>query len=123
MVSSFPVALAVGTVLGSLTGLGVGGGSLLLLWLTLVLDMPPETARSVNLLFFLPSAAISTLLRRKQGAMNKSTAIPAAFAGCIAAVLFSFLSSCMDTALLRKLFGVLLIATGLRELFYRPEKQ
>lgn len=123
MVSSFPVALAVGTVLGFLTGLGVGGGSLLLLWLTLVLDMPPETARSVNLLFFLPSAAISTLLRRKQGAVNKSTAIPAAFAGCIAAVLFSFLGSCIDTALLRKLFGVLLIATGLRELFYRPGKQ
>ena len=37
MLESLPVALIVGTLLGFLTGLGVGGGSLLILWLTLVL--------------------------------------------------------------------------------------
>ena len=40
LLESLPVALIVGTVLGFLTGLGVGGGSLLILWLTLVLEMP-----------------------------------------------------------------------------------
>ena len=121
MLSSFPVSLVVGTVLGFLTGLGVGGGSLLILWLTLVLELPQQTARGINLLFFLPSALISCLFRWKQGAVRLRAIFPAVLAGCAAAAAFSFLGVRMDLELLKKLFGVLLIATGIRELTYRPK--
>ena len=47
MLESLPVALIVGTLLGFLTGLGVGGGSLLILWLTLVLEMSQTAARGI----------------------------------------------------------------------------
>jgi threonine/homoserine/homoserine lactone efflux protein len=40
--------------------------------------------------------------------------------GCIAAALFTFVGRLIDTTLLRKCFGGLLLITGLRELFYRP---
>ena len=56
MLESFPVCIAVGTILGFLAGLGIGGGSLLILWLTMVLGMPQPEARFINLLFFLPAA-------------------------------------------------------------------
>ena len=56
MLESLPVMLLVGIVLGVLSGLGIGGGSLLILWLTFVLGMDHETARGINLLFFVPSA-------------------------------------------------------------------
>ncbi|MDD5864831.1 MAG: TSUP family transporter [Firmicutes bacterium] len=121
MLDSFPVALLVGTLLGFLTGLGVGGGSLLILWLTLVLELPPQTARGINLLFFLPSALISCLFRWKQGSVRLRQLLPAILAGCTAAAAFSFLGVRMDLALLKKLFGGLLLATGLRELTYRPK--
>ena len=62
MLNSFPFAILVGFLLGILTGLGTGGGSLLVLWLTLVLQFPPAQAKVINLLFFLPSAIIATLL-------------------------------------------------------------
>ena len=67
MLGSLPFSLLVGAVLGFLSALGIGGGSLLILWLTLVLGWEPDRARQVNLLFFLPSALVSTWLRRKQG--------------------------------------------------------
>lgn len=121
MLESLPVALIVGTLLGFLTGLGVGGGSLLILWLTLVLEMPQTAARGINLLFFLPSAAISCYLRWKQGSVTLKKILPAIFAGCAAAVVFSLISTRMDLEILRKLFGVLLLATGIRELCYRPK--
>ena len=121
MLDSLPAALIVGTVLGFLTGLGVGGGSLLILWLTLVLEMPQADARGINLLFFLPSAVIACWFRRKQGALNIKKILPAAAAGCAAAAIFSAVGARMDTMLLKKLFGILLIATGLRELFYRSK--
>lgn len=120
MLDSLPVILLVGTVLGFLAGIGVGGGSLLILWLTLVLGMEQPQARVLNLLFFLPSAVISSIFRWKQGKLEIKKVLPAIIAGCIAAGVFSALSVHMDMELLRKLFGVLLLITGVRELTYKP---
>lgn len=116
------ITLPVATVLGFLAGLGVGGGSLLMLWLTMVADMPYEQARIINLLFFLPSAIIATLFHRKQGSVKLKKILPAIIAGCGAAALFAFIGNQIDTSILKKCFGGLLLITGIRELFYRPQK-
>ena len=117
------ISVIVGTVLGFLSGLGIGGGSLLILWLTLVQGMDAQTARGINLLFFLPSALIAGFFRWKQGSVDIPRLLPAVIAGCVAAFLFSRLSSNIDTSLLKKMFGGLLILTGIRELCYKPKKQ
>lgn len=108
------------TVLGFLSGMGIGGGSLLMLWLIAAAHMEPAAARTVNLAFFLPGAIVSSLFHRKQGTLPVRKLLPALVAGCIAAWVFSGLSQDLDTRMLRKLFGFLLLAVGLRELFYRP---
>lgn len=123
MVAAFPFAVLVGTALGFLSGLGVGGGSLLMLWLTGVLGMAQAEARSVNLLFFVPSALIACLFRWRQGRLKLPVLLPAALAGCATAWLFSRLSIGLDTALLKKLFGALLLLTGLSELLHRTKAQ
>ena len=122
MLESFPVIILVGTLLGFLSGLGIGGGSLLIIWLTVILGMDHTSARSINLLFFLPSALIACIFRWKQGAIRWKKILPAMVSGCIAAALFSWLGGMFQIELLKKLFGVLLILTGLRELFYRPRE-
>lgn len=119
MLESLPVTLLLATLLGFLSGIGVGGGSLLMLWLTIVLNVPQNLARSINLLFFIPSALIACCFRWRQGCLNWKTVLPAMVSGCIAAAAFSWLSTNLDTDLLKKLFGGLLLLTGLRELFYR----
>ena len=111
----------VGSFLGFLAGLGVGGGSLLILWLTAVLNMDPQTARSINLLFFLPAALISCFFRFRQGQLDLKKLFPAILWGCIAAGIFSFVETVLDISLLKKLFGGLLILTGLRELRFKPK--
>ena len=121
MLESFPVALAVSTVLGFLAGIGVGGGSLLILWLTLVLGMDHGQARILNLLFFLPSAVIASVFRCRQGKLPLKKIQPAVVAGCIAAVVFSYLGQILQVDLLKKLFGILLLVTGIRELRYKPK--
>lgn len=116
-------AIFVGAVLGFLSGLGIGGGSLLILWLTLVRNVDPSAARGINLLFFIPCALIAGFFRWRQGSIPFRKICPAILSGCAAAFLFSLLGARLDTFLLKKLFGVLLIATGLRELFYRPKRK
>lgn len=120
MVESLPVALTVGVILGFLAGLGVGGGSLLILWLTLIIGTDPGIARAINLMFFLTAAGAVSLLRWRKGTLNFQKLLPAIIAGCIAAAIFSWLRGYIQSALTDKLFGILLIITGLRELFYRP---
>ena len=122
MLESFPVSMVVGAVLGFLAGLGVGGGSLLILWLSLVLGMDHGIARSMNLLFFIPSAVIASLFRWKQGTLDFRKILPAILGGCASAVVCAWLSRRIDVSLIRKLFGGLLLLTGVRELFYKDKE-
>ena len=122
MVESLWIILPIATVLGFLSGLGTGGGSILILWLTMAANMAQAEARAINLLFFLPSAAISCILRWKSGNLPIKKIWPAILCGCIAAGIFSWIATQLQTDVLEKLFGLLLLFTGLRELFYRPRK-
>ncbi len=118
---SFPSAVAVGCALGFLSGLGIGGGSLLILFLTLIAHMDASTARCINLLFFIPCALCSSLFRLRQKQLPlKKLLLPIA-AGCITAAVASRFGAWLDTQILKKIFGILLLATGLRELCYRKK--
>ena len=122
MLSTFPVAVFAGVVLGYLAGLGVGGGSLLILWLTLALGMDPGIASTINLMFFITAAGAVSLFRWKNGMLHFKKILPAILAGSICAALVSLLAQQVDSGLIRKLFGGLLLLIGLRELCYRPRK-
>ena len=122
MLNSSVIAIFVGILLGYLAGLGIGGGSLLILYLTLVLKMDTPSARAINLMFFITAAGSVSLFRWKKGTLDIKTILPAVISGCLTAALFSFLSNVIDRMLAQKLFGGLLLITGLRELFYRPQK-
>ena len=119
---TFLIPLLIASLLGFLAGMGVGGGSLLLLWLTQVAMIPQEQAKLLNLLFFLPAAAVSTLFRKKQKITRPDVTRPGIIAGCIAAAITSIFARYLDLDLMKKLLGGLLILTGLKEIFYRPRK-
>ena len=123
MLESFPIALLVGATLGYLAGLGVGGGSLLILWLTLALHIPHQNARLINLMFFITAAGAVSVFRLHQGKLPIKKILPAIIAGSIAAGVFSWIGFGLDTQLLKKLFGFLLLFTGARELIYRPRNR
>ena len=122
MLNSIFVSIAVGILLGFLTGLGTGGGSLLILWLTLALHMAPREARLINLMFFLPAALIAAIFHWRQGRIPIKKLLLPILSGCIAAGFFALIGQKMNTESLQKLFGVLLLFTGMKELLYRPRK-
>ena len=122
MLESFPIAVITGTILGFLSGLGIGGGSLLIVWLTAVLTWDIQQARALNLLFFLPSAFIACMIRYRQGTLNCKSVIPAVLSGCLFTIAGSLLNKRRNSELLQKLFGLLLTAAGIRELLYRERK-
>lgn len=114
------LAIFIGLILGFLAGLGIGGGSLLILWLTLYANLDSITARAINLMFFLTAAGSVSIFRFKKGDLQLKQILPAIISGCVAAAICSWLGTEIDPSILKKLFGGLLLITGVRELFYRP---
>ena len=121
MLDSFGFSIAIGIILGFLAGLGVGGGSLLMIWLTMILGIEQSTARSINLLFFIPSAVTASIFRIRQKSLPLKSIFPALLTGPISAATATWIGLQINTEILRRGFGILLLFTGLRELLYKPK--
>lgn len=100
---------------------GIGGGSLLLLWLTLVQDMPQFTAGGINLLYFLACAPAALVSHLKNHLIDRGAVKFCVPFGAMTSLLASFAAAGTDTSLLRRLFGVLLLYIGAKELFTKRE--
>ena len=111
------VAGAAGLVCGVFSGLGIGGGTLLMVWMTAVMDMEQRMAQGINLLYFLPTAACALIFHIKNRLIRWRVVLPAAITGCLSAAGAALLATSVDASLLRKLFGGFLILVGITELF------
>ena len=113
---SFVLPILVGLACGVLSGFGIGGGSLLMLYMTVLAGVEQKTAQGINLLYFLPTAAIALLLHVKNRFVSWRVAIPAAIAGCLVGALTAWIAAGLDSDLLRKCFGGFLLLVGAAEL-------
>ena len=111
------VAALAGAVTGVLSGFGVGGGSLLLIYMTSFADLPQNLAQGINLLYFLPAAATALPAHFKNGYVEKKALLPAICAGLACSALTAWAATALDVEVLRRCFGAFLIVIGLRELF------
>lgn len=115
--------IIVGALSGIIASMGLGGGFVLLIWLTLFQDVPQRTAQGINLLFFLPIALISIILHSRAKLIDKKLVLSLVPGGIIGAVLGTIGSQALGNELLRKLYAVFLLAFGLRELFRKSPTQ
>lgn len=115
-------AVLAGAVTGILSGFGVGGGTLLLVYMTAFAGMEQQLAQGINLLYFLPTAATALPSHIKNGFVDRRAAIPAILAGLAGTGLASWAATGLDVSLLRRCFGGFLLLIGLRELFHKRDQ-
>ncbi|MBP5605345.1 MAG: sulfite exporter TauE/SafE family protein [Ruminiclostridium sp.] len=116
------IPLAAGFIAGAAASAGLGGGFVLMIYLTYT-GMSAADAKAVNLLFFIPVALVSMLINRRRGSADSEVIPFAAAAGSIGAVIGLMLTEHIDTGILRMIFSALLIAVGIRELFHRKKEK
>lgn len=109
-------AFLAGAATGVLSAFGIGGGSLLLIYLTAFAGVSQQAAQGINLLYFLPAAAAALPAHRKNGLLDRKVILPAILAGLAAAGASAWISNGLDTNLLRKLFGLFLLYIGVTQL-------
>ena len=62
---------------GILASMGLGGGMILILYMTLIAGMEQLTAQGVNLLFFIPIAAAALIIHTKNKLVKWKKIVPA----------------------------------------------
>ncbi|MGI6028995.1 MAG: TSUP family transporter [Candidatus Heteroscillospira sp.] len=108
--------MLIGFFTGLLSGMGVGGGTLLLVWLTVFGGFGQTEAQGINLLYFLPCAALALFSHIRSGVVDRRVLFPAALCGALCAPLTAMLATEVDASLLRRAFGVFLLIVGASEL-------
>ena len=106
---------------GALSSMGVGGGAILLLYLTAFAGYEQLSAQGINLIFFLPAAAIALAVHIKNGYVKWRGALISVLFGIPAVFLGSFAAGMLESSHLRKAFAVFLLIIGLWELFSKPK--
>lgn len=114
--------LLVGAATGVLSGFGVGGGTLLLIYLTAFAGVDQHQAQGINLLYFLPAALLALPAHVKNGYIRRNALLPAIGAGLACAGLGAWLATSLEVGLLRRLFGGFLLVVGVGELFGRTRE-
>lgn len=96
-----------------LSGLGVGSAGIFVLYLTLIAGFPQPEAQALNLLFFLLSAGAALLLHIRERRIPLRVVLFLAACAVPGALIGSYLVRVLDPTLIRKLFGGMLVVTGL----------
>ncbi len=114
--------MSFGTILSSffsgvLGAMGLGGGTILVVYLTLVLNAEQTAAQGINLLCFIPTAILSVIVYGKKGLIEKKTVFPLILFGLIGAGFGFFVLEKIPADFLGKLFGGFLIVLAIREFF------
>lgn len=113
----------VGFCAGIISGMGIGGGTILIPALLFFTDLTQQQAQGVNLLYFIPTAIVALFTHRKQGNLSGRVAKPLALLGLAGAAAGAWLAVSLESALLRKCFGGFLFCMGLSELCKKKQPQ
>lgn len=119
---SIVIASVVGFLSGLTASMGLGGGMVLLVYLTGILSLSQLEAQGINLVFFLPIALISLIIHSKSHLIDWRVISPALISGAVSAASVSFLVRFIGTNILQKGFAVLIIIVGIKELLYKQKR-
>lgn len=115
----------IGAISGIVSGMGMGGGTILILCLSLFLGKEQHIAQGANLIFFVPTSIVSIFINVKQKLVKWKTGLTVAFFGVIGAIIGAQISVNLDTNKLKLYFGIFLLIIALFEiysLFFKKEK-
>jgi uncharacterized protein len=117
------ILLIIGLASGIISGMGIGGGTILIPALFVFINPEQHIAQSVNLLFFIPTAIIALIVHIGKRRIDFKTAIPIIISGFIGAYIGSETAVMLPGNYLKKIFAVFLLGMGIYEVFVKGGKK
>lgn len=116
------IALLAGLFSGIIGAMGLGGGAVLIIYLTLFAETEQLKAQGINLLFFIPIATVAVLIYSKKKQIKWKTVIKISLCGVFGTVVGWYFADFLGGEITAKVFGALLILLGIREIFSKKDK-
>lgn len=112
------IEIFIGLIAGIIGGLGMGGGTILILLLSIFSNIEQHIAQGSNAIFFIPMSIAALIVFIKNKNVNLKLAIPICIGGILGAAIGATISSRMDMSTLRKYFGIFLIIIAIYQIYY-----
>lgn len=107
----------IGFLSGIISGMGIGGGAILIPALVLLCGVSQQTAQGINLVYFLPTAIASLIIHIKNKNVEIKTAAIIGISGVIGAIGGTMLAVYLSGEILKKLFASFLFIIGIYEVY------
>ena len=111
------IEILTGFISGIVSGTGMGGGTILILCLSIFLGIDQKIAQATNLIFFIPTSIAAIYINIKQKKINLKVSKNIILWGVIGATIGATIAKNIDTRILRKSFGIFLAFIAIHEIY------
>lgn len=109
--------LLIGLISGIVSGTGMGGGTVLILLLTIILGIEQHVAQASNLIFFIPTSISAIIINWKNKLIDIKVSIIISICGIGGAIIGAIISSKTNVIDLRRYFGLFLAIIAIFEIY------
>ncbi|MCL2397824.1 MAG: sulfite exporter TauE/SafE family protein [Defluviitaleaceae bacterium] len=114
--------ILLGFLAGTVSGMGIGGGAILIPALTMFFGQSQHAAQNINLIYFIPTAAFAIYAHGKSGRIERRLLPKMIIGGIVGAVLGSVVALNMQADVLKYVFAGFLLVMGVVEIRKKEEK-
>ena len=111
------VEILIGILSGTISGTGMGGGTILIFLLTFFCGLEQHVAQATNLIFFIPTSIVAIIVNIKNKNINLKLATIISIFGILGAIIGANISVHTDVKMLRKYFGIFLAIIAVHEIY------
>lgn len=109
--------ILIGVISGIISGIGMGGGTILIFILTTFAGIEQHTAQGINIVFFIPTAIASIIINYKNKNIDFKVTKYIIIFGIVGSFIGSIIAINTDVKILRKYFGFFLLLIAIYEIF------
>lgn len=109
--------LLIGLVSGIVSGTGMGGGTILIFLLSVVMGIEQHVAQAANLIFFIPTSIVAIIVNLKNKNIDLKLAIIISIFGILGAIIGANISIHINVTILKKCFGIFLAIIAIHEIY------
>lgn len=113
------IKMFVGLLSGITASMGLGGGFILMIYLTTIAGIDQMDAQGMNILFFLPIALISICMHIKNKLIDTKPLASSMIFGVVGVFVGIGVAFLFQVYWISKLFALLLLIFGIKELFHK----
>ena len=111
------ILVVFGIISGIITGLGMGGGTILISLLSVFMNLEQHMVQAINLIFFVPTSIAAIIVNIRQKNIDYKLARIIIIFGIIGAAIGSLIARNISSANLKKYFAIFILIIATHEIY------